>query len=222
MFTHSQLQSLSGRRMFVVGAVAFLLGLGLLPPAFGADVVRVEEEWELVVATPDLVSNSPQVACAMTPFSTLDWLYMTFEINHRSDPDYVAGGLNMLVWYGEQHLATKTAVDTHAMATTGETVRWTQAMAVQNGHVTFEIIGGSSVTWVSFGAPGCLKATLAAPLTNLNSYSPTVSVKHSGVTFASSCVSRLALKRVRYYLADGTVQIDAVPRVVFEAAAVAP
>jgi len=222
MSTLSQLQGLSGRRVFAVGSMACLLCLCLIPQAFGADVVRVEEEWELVVATPDQASNSPQVACAMAPFSQLDWLYMTFEINHRSDPDYVAGGLNLMVWHGEQHLLTKTSSDTHAMATTGETVRWTQAMAVQNGQVTFEVIGGSSVTWGSFGEPGCLKATIAAPLTNLNYYSPNVSVKHSGITFASSSVSKLTLKSIRYFRSDGTVQVDARPRVVFQAAPVAP
>jgi hypothetical protein len=127
-----------------------------------------------------------------------------------------------MVWYGDQHVLTKSSSDTHAMATTGETVRWTQAMAVQDGNVTFEIIGGSSVTWGSFGASGSLKATIAAGMTNLNSYAPAVSVRHSGVTFASSCVSKLTLKSVRYYRSDGTVEVDATPRVVFETAAVAP
>ena len=222
MFTRSQWQGLSGRRAFVVGSLTCMLGLCLMTQAFGADVVRVEEEWELVVTTPDMVSNSPQVACAMTPLAKLEWLYMTFEINHRSDPDYVAGGLNMLVWHGEEHLLTKSSSDTHAMATTGETVRWTQAMTVQDGQVTFEVIGGSSVTWGNFGEPGGFRATVSAPLSNLNSYSPAVSVKHSGVAYASSCVSKLTLKSVRYYRADGTVQVDATPRVVFEAAPAAP
>jgi hypothetical protein len=58
--------------------------------------------------------------------------------------------------------------------------------------------------------------------TDLGTYKPSVSAKHSGVTFASSCVHKLTLKSVRYYRANGTVQVDATPRVVFEAAAVAP
>ena len=220
MFVFSPCQ---GRcRALAVGSLAALLSLGLLSSAFSADIVRVEEDWELVVATPDLARNSPQVTCALTPFPRLEWLYMTFEINHRSDPDYVAGGLNMQVWHMEERLVTKTASDTHAMATAGETVRWTQAMSLQNGLVVFEVVGGSSVTWGSFGASGSLRAAVPVPLANLNYYNPAVSVQHSGVTFASSCVDKLTLKSVRYIFSDGTVQVDTTPRVVHEATPGAP
>lgn len=224
MFARSLLRSRHGRQAFVAGLVSLAVGLCLVSQVWSADnrIIRVEEEWELVIGTPDLASNSPQVVCAMTPFAQLDSLYMTFEINHRSDPDYVAGGLNMLVWHGEQHLGTRTSPDTHAMATTGETVRWTQAMDVRYGYLMFEVIHGESITWGGFGAVGCLRASVAVSLSDLSGYAPNISVRHSGVTFASSCVSKLTLKCVRYYRADGTVQVDATPRVVFESAPAAP
>jgi hypothetical protein len=223
MFSLSLWQNLRGRRMLVVGTVSFVLGLCMMAQACGAEpIVRVEEEWELVVTTPDIGSNAPQVTCAMTPYARLDWLHMTFEINHRSDLDYVAGGLNVLVWQGERHLATKSSPDTRALATTGETIRWTQAMEVRDGQITFEVIRGDSTTWGSFGDSGCLKASVAVPLSDLSGYNPDVSVRHSGVTFASSCVNKLTLKSVRYYRADGTVQVDATPRVVLESTPVAP
>ncbi|NLX55473.1 MAG: hypothetical protein GXY58_10200 [Planctomycetaceae bacterium] len=210
------------RRALAVGSLAALLSLGLLSSAFSADIVRVEEEWELVVATPDLARNSPQVTCALTPFSRLEWLYMTFEINHCSDPDYVAGGLNMHVWHLEERMATKTVSNSHAMATTGETVRWTQVMSLRPGVVVFEILNGSSATWGSFGAPGSLKVAVLVTPASLNYYSPAVSVQNSGVTFASSCVDKLTLKSVRYTFSDGTVQVDSTPRVVHQATPEAP
>ena len=144
MFSLSLWQGLRGRRLLVGGTVSFLWALCVMSQAYSAEpIIRVEEEWELSVATPDGASNAPQVTCAMTPFATLDWLHMTFEINHRSDLDYVAGGLNVLIWQGERHLVTKTSPDTRALATTGEIVRWTQAMEVLNGQVTFEVIRGA-------------------------------------------------------------------------------
>ncbi len=223
MFALSLWQGLRGRRRWFVGTVSFLCGLCVMSQAFSAEpIIRVEEEWELSVATPDGASNAPQVTCAMTPFATLDWLHMTFEINHRSDLEYVAGGLNLLIWQRENHLVTKSSPDTRALATTQEIVHWTQAMEVRDGQITFEVIRGSSTTWGNFGHLGCLKATVAVPLSDLNSYNPNVSVRHSGVTFASSCVSKLTLKSVSYYRADGTVQVDATPRVVFESTPVAP
>ena len=131
-------------RTTIVGLVMCGLAFGVISQSSGSDtrIIRVEEEWELSVGTPDVESNSPQVVCAMTPFSSLNGLYMTFEINHCSNPDYVAGGLNVLVWSGEQHLATKSSANLCEMDTAGETMCWTQAMELRDGQLTFEVIGG--------------------------------------------------------------------------------
>ncbi|MHB8970367.1 MAG: hypothetical protein ACYC3X_12750 [Pirellulaceae bacterium] len=194
------------------------MALFAVPLAWGGDspIIRVEEEWALTVGTPDVASNSPQVVCAMTPFGSLGGLYMTFEINHRSDPEYVSGGLNMLVWSGEQRLVTKSGTNLRDLDAAGEQIYWTQAMEVGEGQLTFEIIRGHSTTWGEFGCEGSLRASVATSLSDLSSYTPGVSVKHSGVTFASGCVNKLTLKSIRYYRADGTVQVDATPRVVAE------
>ncbi|MHB0954903.1 MAG: hypothetical protein ACYC6N_21840 [Pirellulaceae bacterium] len=205
-------------RTTVLSLILLSLALGVVPWASGSDtrIVRVEEEWELIVGTPDLASNSPQVTCAMSPSTGLDGLYMTFEVNHRSGPDYVAGGLNMLVWVGERHLVTKSWTNSRSLTTVGETVCWTQAIEVREGQLTLEVIRGRSTTWGDFASPGFLKTFVPTLRSDLNSYSPTVSAEHSGVTFASGSVQRLVLKSIRYYRADGTMQVDATPRVIVE------
>lgn len=186
-----------------VGALVFLT---LGPVAYGqGHLVRVEEDWELKVATPDVDSNSPQVVCTMTPTQGLDDLYMTFEVNHRSDSYYVAGGVNLLVWRGERHMATRSTPNIAALASGGETITWTQSLEVKNGLLTFAIRNGHSATWGSFGGSETLKVATSTSLPDLNSYSPFTSTRHSGVTFASACVESLRLKRVRFVLDDGTV-----------------
>ncbi len=180
-------------------ALPLALGLCLTSLACGDDnpVVRVEEDWELVLATPDVNSNGPQVVTAISPFGNLNALYVTFEMNHRSAPDSAEGGLHLQVWRGEEHLATHDYPECDELATTGEVVRWTQAVELQSGQIIFEIIHGQSTTWGPFGTQGNLKASLACDLTSLASYTPEVSTKNSGVTFAGHCVRTLKLTSVR-------------------------
>ena len=52
------------------------LGLALLVAQFAKgdlpEVVRVEEDWELVVGTPDANSDAPQVTCVISPTGDVD------------------------------------------------------------------------------------------------------------------------------------------------------
>ena len=195
-----------GLRFFVAGMSVVLVACLTAPSsASNSPVVRVEEDWELVVATPDVNSVGPQVACAISPFGHVDSLYVTFELNHRSAPDSGGGGLHLQVWKGDYRVATRDFPDADAMETEGEVVRWTQTMSIQSGQVVFEVVNGHSVTWGNFGGEGNLKATVDSLLSNLNYYSPSVSTSNSGVTFASHCVHSLVLKTVRVYREDGTI-----------------
>jgi len=52
-------------------------------------IVRVEEDWELVVATPDAASDAPQVTCTISPTGNLDGIHAVLELNQQSLPAYV-------------------------------------------------------------------------------------------------------------------------------------
>lgn len=204
-FRQVGVRTLRNRRPLWMG-VGALVFLTWGPIASGqSHLVRVEEDWELKVATPDVDSNSPQVVCTMTPTPGLDDLYMTFEVNHRSDSYYVAGGVNLLIWRGERHVTTRSTQNIAALALDGETITWTQSLEVKDGLLTFEVLNGQSTTWGAFGGSEKLKVSAATSLPDLNGYSPYSSMRHSGVTFASACVESLRLKRVRFVLDDGTV-----------------
>lgn len=179
-------------------------------------LVQVEEDWELVVAAPDPGSAGPQVTCTISAGPDLAGVYGTFEINHRSLPSFQPGGMQVQTWNGEQPLGQSPSPTSSVMATSGETVRWTQVMRVGEGRIVFEVINGSSSTWGSFGGQGYLKLAVPTGLANLNAYSPEVSVRHSGVGFAGNRVQSLVLKRVRYQLSNGMVVEDGTPRVVHQ------
>ena len=54
-------------------------------------IVRIERDRKLVVEVTDAATDAPRVACVILPVGNLDSLRAAFELNHRSDPDFVAG-----------------------------------------------------------------------------------------------------------------------------------
>jgi hypothetical protein len=181
-----------------------------------ADIVRVEEDWEMVVATPDPDSDGPQVTCAISPTGDLGSLHSAFELNQRSLPSFQAGGLQLQLWDGERPVAQSQSRNAALMRTDGESVRWTQSMRLTEGHLVFEILEGASTTWGTFGGHGYLRATADPAVTNLNAYRPEVSVANSGIGYAGNRVQSLTLKRVRYYTATGQMTEDAAERVLHQ------
>jgi hypothetical protein len=187
--------------------LVFALAIGFPVRALaieGESIVRVEEDWELLVTTPDTISNSPQVTCAMSPVGDSESAYMSFELNHQSQPEYAVGGLHLHAWNGEF-----LAVSLHAQAripfeTSNETITWTQSMTVSDGTLTYEVSNGSSTTWGTFGN-GELRLTVATQLTNLHGYRIHDSLAASGVGFGANRVQSLVLKKVRFVTSGGQV-----------------
>ena len=198
-------------------AITLFVGgwLGLAGSAWG-QIVRVEEDWELVVSTPDPETDGPQVICVSSPLEGMNSIHANFELNLRSLPNFAPGGLQLQVWNGETPVGHSQAPTTDVMRTPGETVRWTQTMQLSGGMLTFEIVGGASATWGSFGGQGYLKAIVATSLADLGGYSPQVSARYSGVSYAGNRVASLVLKQVRTITQNGQVVEDNTPRVVHQ------
>lgn len=191
-------------------AVAALLVLVLVASPARADdpIVRVEEDWELQVRLPDNDVTAPQIITAWSPLGDLSGVHATFEINHIASVDFASGGLHLSTWCGETHLAVLHAGNFASMYTDGEVVRWTQAMEVENGVLSFEITDGSSDTWGTFGDGESLRLSLETTLENLDSYSPLVSLAKSEVSYAGNRVQSLELVRVRYIHASGATTTE--------------
>ena len=79
--------------------------------------------------------------------------------------------------------------------------------------ITFDIDDGVSQSWGTFGQ-GVI-ATVPTTLTNLNAYSPLVSVDGSGVGFSNSRVTSLKLKKVTVHLSTGQIVVDNTVRVAY-------
>lgn len=207
----------------LVTALACLASTSFGPPPVAADdpgsaprIVRVEEDWELQVATPDPNNDAPQVSVVFAPTADVDWAYAEFDINHHSHPDFIAGGLQLQVWSGGRPIVVNNDPDGGVISQPQERVRWTQSMNLDDGVLTFAITGGTSTTWGAFGGDGKLSIRTAAPLADLNGYDTAVSLKNSGVGFAANRVQSLKIVAVRRYTADGTVLTTTADQVCYQ------
>ncbi len=179
-------------------------------------IVLVEEDWELVAGPPDPDTDAPQVTCVISPTGNVDSYYAAFDLNHQSLPEFVPGGLQLQIWNDDVAESCRQFPNGAIMAIPGETVRWTQRMQLSEGTLAFEIVNGSSATWNAFGGQGYLKASVNTTLTNLNGYTPSVSVENSGVGYAANRVQSLVLRRIRLITSTGEVFEDNTPRVVHQ------
>jgi len=182
----------------------------------GQDLVRIEEDWELVIATPDSNSAGPQVACTMSPSNHINDTYFTLEFNHRSVPYWSPGGITLHQWNGEWRVQSMERPDRSLMQTNNETVTWTQILEANGGVLTFQVKNGTSSTWGPFGYSNMLKLHASWNANHINGYSPDVSVARSGVAYASNRVQSLKLLRVRGTLSNGSVATDNTVRVVHQ------
>jgi hypothetical protein len=197
----------------VLGATCVVLGLlAVTVPAAAQQVVRVEEDWELVLGEPDPVIVGPQVTTTMSPTGNLDGVYFTFEINHRSLPWWTPGGLTIHQWSGEARVQSFDRSDRSVMQTSGETVSWTQILSVDGTNLTFQVKNGSSTTWGPFGYSNMFKLRTAFS-GDLSGYSPDLSVAQSGAAFAGNRVQLLRIKEVRLTLSSGQTLTDSTPRI---------
>lgn len=185
--------------------IAFVVGSAVASSATAGDIISIEEDWELVLGEPDPAVSAPQVTMVVSPYGHLECQYFLFALNYVSHPDYVAGGMQVQRWVGEEIVASRVGSKFGTLSNSNETVRWTQRLSIgENGAITFEIVDGQSTSWGDFGGEGLLKDTVAAGLTNLNGYLPSVSIGQSGVNYAGNRVTSLTLKKLRWSFADGS------------------
>jgi hypothetical protein len=200
-----------------------IYGLAILPAAIGAStlsasspssiVVKVEEDWELKVGTPDADSHAPQISIAMSPTPSLNTWHATFELNHCSEPYYVGGGVHLQLWNGASLVADQGWGEFKYLNHAEDHVHWTQVIEVSDGKIAVSVQDGTGKTWGSFGGSN-LTVSATAPVYDLNDYKVDTSINESGVCLAGNRVHEMVLKRVRYTMADGSVTEDIVNRFV--------
>lgn len=202
------------RAAFLGLSAVFALGLAWVWPSYAFPpqsdpVLRVEEDWELVLNDPDGETASPQFATVMSPFSDTDSYYAQTLWNYRETPDFVPGGVQLHSYRGTETLRRR-SVEYRVLSSSAETILWTQSLETDGTTLTYSVFDGTSTTWGTFGRDMNISSSAGVP--DLSGYDPSFSAANACVTFGSNRVDSLVLKRVRYYGHDGLLYTDETPR----------
>ncbi|MFO0891498.1 MAG: hypothetical protein U0790_20440 [Isosphaeraceae bacterium] len=186
---------------------------------------HVEEDWTVVLASPDPLAVGPQITTVMSPNSDPASPFVTFYLNYRDHPTWQPGGLQVKVYGTPDDPAADPPVlgsdsqGAEVCQTTGETITWTQKLRISGGSLNYNIINGESSTWGKFGqGQGTLGVSATCSITDLGAYRPEYSASKSGVSWQSNRVTSMTLLAVRYYRGGNLISTDAAPRVVVAAA----
>jgi len=179
-------------------------------------VARVEEDWQLVLDEPVEALNSPQFHTLMSPLGDTNGVYGQASWNYCELPEFLAGGLQIQSWRGEDDLNYR-ILRSDSLSRDADTVTWTQVLQLRPESVEFCLLNGHSSSWGNFGSAD-VHVHLPVVLADLNSYSPELSRSNSWITYGANRVDTLKITAVRRYDANGTLlSSDTTPRVVYQA-----
>jgi hypothetical protein len=189
--------------------IGLFLTIAILPAKAeqsGSPVVRIEEDWELIVDTPDPLQDAPQVSTWMSPTGSLDNKCFGLDLNHAQRAGYEGGGFQTKAMNGSNVVEDRLCFIGDNLDVTGETITWTQVMAIVDNDLVFWIKNGTSQSWGDFGGYDTL-VRHSSNLNSLGSYDHDVSCESSGVGYASNRVASLKLVRIRYFRDNGQINV---------------
>src|SRR5690348_6704276 len=109
------------RRAFTVPALLALaigasVGTAAAQTVDTSQVKQVQEDWELVIATPDSTKGGPQISTLMSPSGDDNASFVVFNLNYRDEPAFAAGGMQTQAWR-DRTLLTHSTVGTTLLNT---------------------------------------------------------------------------------------------------------
>lgn len=179
-------------------------------------ITRIEEDWSVLIGTPDASDEAPQIITVVSPTGSVSGNHFVFELNHATQPEYAAGGMQLQSWYGEEVKEFRNFPKYGLLRSIGEEITFTVSMSLDGSNLHVEIQDGDSSTWGAFGGTGYLKITQATDLNTLRGYDLNTSIKNSRIGFASHRVQNFVRKEVRFYTQHGLMATDLADRVVYQ------
>ncbi len=183
----------------VLTAILLLTSPTYLP---GEDsIVRIEEDWEMLVNAPDSRFDSPQASTTLSPGGRNGGLSFLVNINHGATPEFSPGGLQLTTIHGGAPTISKRLLKGQQLKKDGEILKWTLVVQRAESGLYVGLLNGNSETWGKFGgATSFLHIPYEqAGITSLEDYAAEDSTKKASIHVQSRHTSRLRLRRVRLY-----------------------
>lgn len=173
---------------------------------------RIEEDWEVIVGTPDPVTGSPQIAFDMAPHP-LSPKACLFLLNYRDAPSFRPGGIHVQLWEDDYRLSW--ADNRHeALAVPQEHITFTLFMQRDGQKLRYGVVRGEGDTWGEFGSDDFAVACDDAR-SSFSNYRSEHSVDNATIILGATRVESLKLLQVRKFRSNSPV-VDVEPtRVVY-------
>lgn len=173
------------------------------------DIIRVEEDWHLLITDPDWRVDSPQVVTVFGPDRPDAGTHAVFELNHGTQPDFAEGGMQIQVWESNNLIGYRRQHAPAELNTPNEVVTFTTATELDPGRtVLMEVINGNSTSWGAFGGTRSLRLAVYTNRMKLNDSQAGNSTENSRVAFGANRVGLYKRTAVRYYSASGLYSTD--------------
>ena len=183
-------------------ACAMVVILGATPIHAAGPYDRIEEDWELILNTPDGANGSPQIAFEMTPDAGSP-LTGIFLINDRDTPNFIAGGVQVQLWNGDTNVATANFGST-TLSNKDEKITFTLYMDRQTGgQLKYGVLRGLCTTWGDL-SKASLNVSCPDNTNTFTNYLSANSVGNAQITLGASRVKSLKVLQVRKYYVKGS------------------
>ena len=199
-------------RIFCVGLCAIscwsaLIETGAVYGAEAIPVTRVEEDWIAFIEQPDGDVSAPQITNIISPTVSADEIFGLIQLNHRSDPTFRAGGIQLQSWIGEVRNDYLDGDVSGTLSVHKDKLQYTVVMETGDSKLRFSLTSGKSRTWGRFPKSDF---SVIAPMQNpsLAEYDPQVSVDNTSINVGAHRVVLMAQYRVRYYSGNQLVKTD--------------
>lgn len=181
---------------------------GSEPAGVPAGVIRVEEDWKILVTDPSPATDSPQITVVFGPADPESKTHAVFEVNHSTQPSYLKGGMQLQCWWGEDLVEYRNQHHPSELYVSNETVTFTTATEVRNNKIMMEVIQGKSESFGTFGGEVYLRTTISLSKANLDGFDPEFSLKHSRCGWGKNRVGNLSRTAIRYYDVNGALAFE--------------
>ncbi|MBL8815319.1 MAG: hypothetical protein JNL58_04770 [Planctomyces sp.] len=186
-------------------AISFLTSFAAL--AEERTLIRVEEDWMVLIEETDDDAASPQVNNVIAFASSQSGLYGMIELNHSTYPSFHAGGIQVQARNDENVIASQTYRDGIALDRDFDRLEYTVSLFHSGEHTWVGIKNIRSKTWGDSGSTET-RAQIASYRKSLSNYTPDHSASASSVNVGAQRVATMCMPRVRYYYSNGDVETE--------------
>jgi hypothetical protein len=174
-------------------------------------LVRVEEDWILLVDEPDSALASPQILNVISPKQNLDGIFGMVQLNHRSDPNFYAGGQQVQTWVGPSLMGYASGTKTAVLNRTADRITYTVSMEQVSTGIRFQLKNGRSRTWGRF-AWTPVSVTVPTTEKDLSAYTPEFSTTNTTVVLGAHRITSFYIDTTRKVHSDGSIVTDTTDR----------